>query len=150
VFQDNLHRITKLLTALCRKQSTNITVLLPKQMQITSYSDGTETIAGLIANSSYIVQVTDHCGNSNPVQISIGQLIKLNVTYLCSALHEATFVMQRFFLISVQQELRNATLTKIGREWMYNSLHISASYSALPQTCNYLRANSRKKKPTEK
>lgn len=43
-------------------------------INITNDSDGTETIDGLEPGTSYIVRVTDACGNSTPVQISIGVL----------------------------------------------------------------------------
>ncbi|MGG7666953.1 T9SS type A sorting domain-containing protein [Dyadobacter sp. BHUBP1] len=43
-------------------------------INLTNDSDGTETIDGLQAGTSYIVRVTDACGNSTPVQISIGAL----------------------------------------------------------------------------
>lgn len=43
-------------------------------INVTNDSDGSEIIDGLLPGTSYTVRVTDACGNSVPVQISLGQL----------------------------------------------------------------------------
>jgi hypothetical protein len=47
---------------------------------LTNNSDGSETISGLAANTSYTVRITDACGNATVTEISIGRLSPLSTT----------------------------------------------------------------------
>lgn len=49
-------------------------------INLTNASDGSETIGGLLANTSYTIRITDNCGKSTVSEIAIGRLSPLATT----------------------------------------------------------------------
>ncbi|WP_460555424.1 T9SS type A sorting domain-containing protein [Ferruginibacter profundus] len=81
----------------------------------TNNSDGSETITGLAANTSYTIRITDACGNAVVTEISIGQLSPLSTTSSSQPCVGSTYTLS-------VPDMVDATYT-----WTKNGVTISTS-----------------------
>lgn len=91
-------------------------------VNLTNNSDGSETITGLSANTSYTVRITDNCGTANLTQISIGQLSPLSTTATAQPCPGSSYTLSVPDMVDATYTWKkNSTTVSTNREIIFPS-----------------------------
>jgi hypothetical protein len=94
-------------------------------INLTNNSDGSETIPGLLTDTSYTIRITDNCGNATVTEVSIGQVSQLSTTTISQPCVGSSFTLAVPDMIDATY-----TWTKSGTTISTNRTIVFPSYAA--------------------